>query len=166
MKFNPMSEQDARIASAPPVLPNGDYDCQVTCAIEKNSASSGMGMFEIEIKVFTGDAKTRMVRDYVMTEGKAAWRLRECCEGLGILDRYDAGDVSEHDFADRTGRVRLSTEPATEAYPAKNRVKRYLAPTTHQNAPARQSARNTQRQTASAGGGDIDDDIPFACEWR
>lgn len=156
MKINPMSEKEARDAATPPPLPAGDYDCEIAVAVETVSKSSGMGMFEIDLRVFTDDGRTRTVRDYVMTEGKAAWRLRQCCVGLGLLAQYDAGEVGSYDFEGRSGRVSLIVEEDKNGlYPPKNRVKAYIVPGTPRPL---QSAK--PRQPVSAGH-DLDDEIPF-----
>ena len=160
MKFAPMSEKEARDASAPAPLPNGDYDFEVISAVEKNSKSSGMGMFELELKVYKPDGGFRTIRDYVMTEGKAAWRLRQCCEGLGLVSQYEQGDLTQADFQGASGRCALITqEDPTGQYSPQNRVKTYIK--------AQSSARPAQRSQpqhamATAGSADdLDDEIPF-----
>ncbi len=166
MKVQTMTEREAKEASAPPVLPDGEYDCEIGVAVEKQSKSSGMWMFEIDIRILLDNDKTRTVRDWVMTEGKAAWRLRQFCGAFDLMAEYEAGNINASDMERRSGRVSLKTEPGDDQYGPKNRIKAYLAVA---SAPTPRPRPQPGRQPAMAAstGADLgDDDIPFSPEWR
>ena len=158
MKVKPMSAQEQKNAEAPPLLPDGDYDFEIIGATEKQSKNSGMMMFELQLRILLEDDKSRLLRDYVMTEGAAAHRLRQVCECVGLLRHYEQGDIDAQDFENLAGRATLMTQAdKTGTYADQNRVKRYL--------PANGAAPPMQRPAAPKrpvmADADLDDDIPF-----
>ena len=154
MKFNPMSEQEANSGLC---LPTGEYDFEIIKAEETNSKSSGLGMFALELRVIGDDGVERRVRDYVMTEGKAAYRLRQCAVGCMLLEQYNAGELTGFDFEGRTGRVRLGIEKS-EQYGDRNRVMSYVQPGREASADRPRTPSRVRERVPAA---DLDDEIPF-----
>jgi hypothetical protein len=134
-------------------LPAGEYDFEVAGAEERISQKSGLGMFEVQLKVFRPDGGGfRMVRDYVMAEGQMAWRLRQCCEALGVMSAYERGEIHAHDLEGTAGRCVLSIrkDPSGQ-YPDQNAVKDYLPKPQSPSRPAGNTAAVRARQPAVAG---------------
>lgn len=155
MTFKPLTEKEANTGL---LLPPGDYDFEIVGAEETFSKNTGLGMFALELRVISDAGEERKIRDYVMTEGKAAFRLRQLCEACGLLEAYERGELSGFDFERRTGRVKLGVEKSEE-YGDKNRVKAYLVPS--QNGAASMPPPRPRQEALPAAASAMDDEIPF-----
>ena len=58
----------------------------------------------------------------------AAFKLRHFCVATGLIDKYEAGDITAHDLDGREGFVQIKIEPAKGDFAAKNVVKDYGRP--------------------------------------
>ncbi len=125
MQFTPRSTQDLELEEKKReealLLPRGDYDFEVTEAIEKTS-KSGNPMIQVRLKVFHEDS-FRFVTDYLME--KMAFKLRHFAESVGLLDEYNAGNFNASDLVGASGVVKLEIEPAKGDFSAKNAAKDY-----------------------------------------
>lgn len=131
MQFESKTEEQIK---AELVMPEGEYDFEVTEAVNKVSRA-GNDMIEVKLKVFAPDGGFRMVTDYLMP--KMAFKLRHFCETTGLMDRYDAGNLTAMNCENRTGRVLLQIEPERKGkdkdgndktFPPKNSVGDYAKP--------------------------------------
>lgn len=123
MKFKPFTEReiaDRRLWA------RGDYTFEIV-ASEEEVSQAGNLMFRLKLKVSRPDGATRTVTDYLlpMLEGK----FRACCVACGLLDKYNTGDMSAHDFIGKRGWLRLGVEKGKDGYPDRNVVLYYLATT-------------------------------------
>lgn len=175
MKFTPMSAEE--IATAGLLIP-GIYPFEVMDALDTFS-TAGNEMIKVKLKVF-GPGGEAHVYDYLMGEGKLAYKLWRCCEVVGLLSDYEKGNLVAQQLLDRTGHVKIGVEDGKNGYLPQNKVKDYVkAP-----APAEQTKPQPQPRPMSAvpplnpapgkaatpaslaaagmkAGGKFDDDIPF-----
>lgn len=125
MQFTPRSVEDLELEEKKReealLLQKGDYDFEVTEAIEKTS-KSGNPMIQVRLKVFHEDS-FRFVTDYLME--KMAFKLRHFAESVGLLEEYNAGQFDASNLVGASGVVKLEIEPAKGAFAAKNSVKDY-----------------------------------------
>lgn len=157
MRFNPISEEEAN-AQASGVWENGDYDYEVTEAEEKES-NAGNDMFALEIAIVDASGARKKVFDYLVISDKAAWKLRHFAASCALLPQYERGSLMANEMIGRTGRCTIGTQKEQNGYPAKNVVRDYVA------APQRASATSVRRPVP-AGGGDLDDEVPFGPCWQ
>jgi hypothetical protein len=150
MRFNPMSDEEAAAQSAN-LLPDGTYDYEVRTATEETS-QAGNEMTKIEAWIYDKDGARRLVFDYLVASEKAAWKIHEFAASCGLLEKYKTGTLEAIDIEGRAGKCVVATQKATDTYPAKNVIRRYVK-------AAASAAPATRRQPAMAGG--IDDEIPF-----
>src|SRR5690242_17359716 len=66
-------------------------------AVSKLAQRSGKPMIEARLAV-TKDGETREYRDYFTASERFAAKLRNACEAVGALDRYESGLVSPEIF--------------------------------------------------------------------
>jgi hypothetical protein len=151
MKFTAKSEEQIELDG---LLPEGEYDFQVLDAVDKVS-KKGNEMIMLILNVFDANGKPRRITDYIMEAFPK--KLIHFCKHVGLMPSYDAGGLTAFECVDKTGRVKLTIEPAGE-YPAKNAVLDYVAG--FQFAAKRQEA-DTAPADAPFTEPAADDDMPF-----
>jgi hypothetical protein len=158
----------------------GEYDFEVSEAEDGQSQSSGRDQIKLVLWVFNDEGGRRTVFDYLGSDEKSQWKVRHFCAAVGLIEKYESGDLEAWDCQGRTGRLALGVRAARGEYQAQNTVRDYI----EADAPARASPRPaaTAKQAAArptAGGstgssvrkpvpaGNVeDDDIPFAKQWQ
>lgn len=128
MKYTPKSEdtlekekQDAINSS---LYENGEYDFEVLDTSDKAS-SSGADMITLKLNVFDNEGRGKIIFDY-LTESMG-WKLRHAADACGLLNEYEQGNLAAHDFASRTGKVKIKTQKGNKDYPnPKNVVEDYV----------------------------------------
>jgi hypothetical protein len=153
MRLNPKSEQEIAEEG---LLPPGVYDAEFGAAEEAVSAK-GNDMIKARLKVYHGES-FRWVTDYLMEA--MARKLRNAAAATGLLADYEAGKLSADDLVGKPVQVKIGIEKDKNGtYPDKNNILDYVRGDGAAAAPAK---------ARSSGGGSValDDDIPFAPEWR
>ncbi len=148
MRFQPQT--DEQIADAG-LLPENTYDVEVFDATEKQS-KSGNEMIVLELRVFT-DGGHRDLTDYVVSN--LAWKVKGAAKGFGLLAEYESGELTANDFLGKSGRAKIGKQPANGDFGPKNVIKNYE--------PKMQASAPMARASSGAA---MDDDIPFAAEFR
>ena len=121
MNFKPCSEDEI---AAGKLWPKAVYPFEVVAAFEKLS-KAGKPMIELKLRVSNGDGRSRMITDYLVAQRLE--KLRHAAAACGVLERYDAGSLSNADFLGKSGRLKLGVEKdKTGQYPPKNVVADYL----------------------------------------
>lgn len=126
MKVQPKKEEELNSFS---LLPDGEYPFTVLESDEipsKSVKNKGRMMFAVKLNVH-GPSGDRHVYDY-FADWFSEWKLRHFCHTIGILDKYEAGDVngSLGAFNGRTGYVTVKTGKPQVGYAAKNEVEDYV----------------------------------------
>lgn len=158
MKFPPKTRQELAEQF---LIPKGTYDALVESAEEKVS-KAGNDMIELTLRVYNGEQEV-LIKDWILPE---TLKLFNFCESAGLMDTYNAGELTGRSCQQANVAVRVDIEDAKGDYPPKNKiagyVKRQLASSaapasnggTIQGADRNQFAR---AQAAAPPG----DDIPF-----
>jgi hypothetical protein len=119
------TEAEAHSVSRRKLL-SGWHDARITEAIEKPS-KRGNDMIELTIMVPDGDGNERTFRDYLTDTALGAVKLRHACEGVGALERFEAGEIAPEDFVNPGAvRVKLGVEKK-RGYPDRNVIEDYAA---------------------------------------
>lgn len=150
MKFTPKSEKEIAEAS---LWPAGEYAFEIVNAVEKQS-KSGNDMIELIINVFNSEGSFKIVKDYLLES--MAFKLRHAADGCGILDKYDAGEITANDFIGKVGYLKLKIDKNKDPqYADKNAVQDYVVKNI--NDAADQRPIHSKPVTAEV----HDDSIPF-----
>jgi len=164
MRFQPRTEADIKAESNQRNLwPKGTYDFEVVSASDEVS-KSGNDMIKLVLKVYDASGNSQMVWDYLL-EAMAA-KLVHACDALGLNDRYDSGELDASDFDGKAGQVILYIQKGQNGYPDKNAVADYVRPKGGAAAHAVTPRVPAAVAARAKGGGDIDDEIPFAACWQ
>jgi hypothetical protein len=115
-------------------------------------------MIQVDMEVY-GDI-TVTVRDYLISSESGAWKLRSFAEATGLLDRYEAGELTDAECRDKAGRCKIKTDPGDGDFPPKNVVKGYVK-AKKQEAPKKELAGVSRSQQQAAKQAAPSDDIPF-----
>jgi len=99
------------------------YPAEIRGAIEKVSARDN-DMIETELVVFDTDGSERQFRDWLVDTPRGAAKLRHACEAAGVLDRYEAGEISASSFRNKCCRVQIGIEKK-RGYPDRNVIEDY-----------------------------------------
>src|SRR5258708_1797702 len=127
MKYTPFTEEEA---AADGVLPADNYDFEVIDALDQKS-QAGKEMIKLTLGVFAKDGGKRYVYDYLIADSKMRFKVRHFCDGAGILDIFERGELTANDCKARNGRVLIHVEgerpnPKGGMFPAKNVVRDYF----------------------------------------
>jgi hypothetical protein len=121
MKFNSMTEDAARRASAPrKLLRPGWHDATIKEAVEKPDRH---GQDMIELGVVVGETT---LRDWLTSHEKGQAKLRSCCVAVSALDAYEVEEVSQDLFPGHDVQVKISVEKR-RGFPDQNRIDEYRA---------------------------------------
>jgi hypothetical protein len=124
MQFRPRTEKELAESR---LMAKGVYDFEIVDALERTSKSSGKPMIELKVKVTRPDGTARFITDYLLEQ--RAEKLRHAAAACGVLDRYEEGSLSNSDFHQKRGKLKLGVEKdKTRTYPDKNVVIDYLPP--------------------------------------
>lgn len=118
MKTTPRSEDEAKRASSRTLLKAGWYPARITEAVEKPSRR-GNDMIELTVV-----ADERELRDWLTDSDMGAAKLRSCCNAVGALDAYEAGEISQADFPGHDVQVKIIVEKR-RGFPDQNRIEDY-----------------------------------------
>lgn len=156
MKFTPMSDADYN-QSRSNTFPAGTYPCEIIKCEEKVS-KQGNKMFETIVKIYDDSGRTTNVFCYLIAEGKAAWQLRAAAEELGVLDKYNAGELEDVDILGLESYAVVGIQKS-EGYADKNIIKSFKA-----NGGEKKASPAVKQKPISQSKGnfdDLDDDINF-----
>lgn len=105
------------------ILPVGEYLCIVD-KIEEKSPEGKTPHVSVQLKVAQGDHKGRVFFDNNYLSEKA---MQMTSQKLGkLVKACNAGNIMQ--CQSKLAKVKLGLEPASSAYPAKNKVLDYLSP--------------------------------------
>lgn len=105
-------------------FPEGEYPFEVVLAKDGISKRSGNEMIHLKLKCFTQDGRQFFVDDYLMDS--MGFKLRHFCEEVGLLEKYEAGQLKDYDCDKKEGTVQIIIQKSKESqYPDKNSVKDY-----------------------------------------
>jgi hypothetical protein len=155
VKFEPKTEKQLAEES---LLPPGTYDFEVFDAEEKVSRNNN-DMIVLKLFVFDAGGTRRIVTDWLLAS--VAHKLRHAAEAMGLLEQYEAGELTPDDFLGKTGKVKLRiSKDATGRYPDQNSVVDYVR---EGASSADGDARKPQGGTRPRAmvGAPMDDEIPF-----
>lgn len=125
MRTTPRSETEAIAASRNVLLRVGWYDAEFREAVEKTSQNNN-DMIEGNVAVFDADGNERQFRDWLIDTPRSAAKLRHACEAVGVIERYEAGEIVASDFPGKRCRVRVGVEKK-RGYPDRNVIEDYAA---------------------------------------
>lgn len=177
-KTNEQLQQEERDNSQ--LLPKGDYDFEIdtepadaTDEVSKvkrdpegNIIGGGNDMIHLKLRVFTGVGSAwKFVDDYILES--MGWKFKHAHEAVGLLENYEAGNISADDFKGKCGKVTLyiqkgkpKNDGSGEVYPDRNSVKDYVVDKSARTNKA--TAAFVASQGATRGGTDVlDDEVPF-----
>jgi hypothetical protein len=118
------SDDEAKRASSPGVLKPGWYPFRIIEAVERPD-KNGRDMIELTGVVRTAHDAERQMRDWLIDHDKGALKLRHCCEAVGALDKYNAGEeISQDDFPGHDVQVKIVVEKR-RGFPDQNRIQDY-----------------------------------------
>lgn len=163
MRTTPKSEKEIAEENLWPV---GIYDFEVQDAEDTISKTSGAEMIKLKVKIFNEAGESQILFDYLLDA--MAGKLRHAAAAFGALAGYESGSFDAFDCVGKVGKCKVSVQKDKSGqFPDKNGIADYIVPAADASAtrpPARPAT--AARQKAPAGGGDLDDEIPFSCEWR
>lgn len=160
MKFTPKTEAEV---SQFQVFPAGIYDFEIVKA-EDVVSKAGNEMIKAVLKVYDRDGKYNLVTDYLLSDEAMAFKLCHCCAAIGILPKYEAGELVGGDLVSGTGQVKLKIDKGKpkddgsgDMYQDKNAVTDYVVPDSRTQEQKKQMDKNHGTSIADK----LDDSIPF-----
>lgn len=142
-KINPMSAEEAyqaKKASKPkdPVFPKGEYEFKVHSA-EAAVSNAGNQMIRVTIRLEAfqdGKPISNLTNDWLLLEGKTAYKLRHFCESIGMGEDYEKGEIDIESMKGRRGVADVYIDKSTDdRYPDKNKVNDYVVDNTRVKKP-------------------------------
>lgn len=106
------------------LFPKGVYAFEIGEACDKKSRA-GHSMIELDLTITTPEGASRVVKDYLLEQWPV--KLRNVAEACGLLEQYEAGELSGADFIGKTGKVNIVIErDRAKKFPDKNAVADYV----------------------------------------
>jgi hypothetical protein len=155
MKFEPRSREELNN-----LLPKGEYKAMVQSAEEKQS-SSGNPMIVLKLEVYDDHGNKRIITDRLILIESMMWKIFDFCESAGIMDRYDAGDVSAYNCMDKSVHCKVIQKEAEGDFPAKNEIKSYFVPKGGNPPPASTTKRAAPKNSPVSTKAGDDIEVPF-----
>jgi hypothetical protein len=119
-EFVPKTESELK----PPLFPKGEYDFTVIGAEEKKSAR-GNTMLVLNLMITDGGEGKIAITDYLVANRPL--KLRNAALACGLDAEYRAGKLTEEDFLERSGRLKLAVKKDPDGvYPDQNLVTDYV----------------------------------------
>lgn len=141
MKVTPKTEAEVSIQP----LPAGIYDAEIGTAEDKVS-NAGNEMIKVDVTVFDSKGNKRFVYDYLMDA--LPYKIRHACAAMGLLDKYEAGQITADDFINKSCKVKLRIKKdPSGTYADKNEIQDYVV-----------EEKTSKPTTAKP---ELDDTIPF-----
>lgn len=151
MRFSPKSDAEIEAEQAKFRPLKGIFDFEVIDASDEVSKKSGNEMIKLKLCVYRPEGGESHVYDYLLEA--MAFKFKHFCEAVGMLDRYEAGDINASDCINKCGKVELRLEKndkGDDRSVVKDYIKR-IAP-----------AQGAQPPKGLIGEGKpLDDEIPF-----
>lgn len=140
MKFEPKSETEVNTRK---LWPAGEYDFEIVKG-ENTISKAGNDMIKIVLKIMDPNGEYILLSDYLLSDEAMAFKLRHCCAAIGIIGKYESGDLDGGDFVTGTGRLKLKVRKSTDPkYPDdQNQIQDYLAPDERTPAEKARSKKN------------------------
>lgn len=155
MKFAPKTDAEVKQDSEK-LWDAGMYDFEVLNGTDKTS-KAGNEMIQLRIKIFSSEGEEKIIYDYLMES--IGYKLRHACEAMGLLGKYEGGELVGGDFEGCTGRLKLRVGKPQEGYATKNEVGDYLVPSESVTAA---DPKPKAKARAGKKDRDLDDEIPWA----
>lgn len=149
MRFTPKSEEELQVGS---LMDEGTYQYQVIDAKESIS-KAGHDMVELKLMFWDASGRERLMFDYLLEA--MGHKLRHFCESHGMLDKYNAGQLTAADCWNKQGKAEVIVQPGKPnpnggMYPSRNSVKDYVVGVVGEPAPIKPTVKD-----------DFDTDLPF-----
>lgn len=126
LKFQPKTEAEVNTRK---LWPAGEYDFEIVKA-EDAVSKAGNAMIKIVLKIFDRSGEYILLSDYLLSDEAMAFKLRHCCEAVGILGKYETGELEAGDFVTGAGQLKLKVRKSTDPnYPEdQNQIADYIKP--------------------------------------
>src|SRR5262249_13125259 len=119
MKITPITEEEIKYLR---ILPEGEYDFLIFDAIDTTS-KSGNEMIHLILDIINNNKKY-IIHEYLLNNEINIEKIRNICESIGILDKYNSSIIEAKDFKDKKGRAKVSIKNDNDYI--KNVVKKYI----------------------------------------
>lgn len=124
MKITPRSEEEFKSRN---LIDPGTYDFVIFDATEKVSKNSGDPMIELILKVTDMNRRVHTLYDYLMDKEPMDYKIRHLYESLGLISKYDSGNIDASDLHNKKGKVQIIIQKDKKGiYSDKNSVKDYI----------------------------------------
>lgn len=138
MRFTPKTDDELNKER---LLPEGEYDAEVTRAKDDKSKTSGADMIKLTLTVYGPDGLGRLIDDYLVSTPNAVFKVNQFAKAAGLKEKYDSGVITADDCVGRGVRVKVGYDEGDGQYQAKNKISAYIDPnkrrTVQQSRPPR-----------------------------
>lgn len=130
------------------IVEPGEYDFEVIQATDTVSKEKKNEMIRLLLKVYTKEGETT-VFDYLVATEKGYWKIKQFCQAVGLLAKYEAKELNSYDCVNKTGRLELGiSKDKNNLYSDQNSVKRYIPE--DEATPRRKSESGTEDEDGMA----------------
>jgi len=120
MRFTPKSNEELQEMN---LIKEGVYAFEIVNAVNKTS-KAGNEMIELNLKVYDNLGIEKFLFDYLLES--MPFKLKHFAETAGLLEKYEAGNLSAEDCMYKCGQVQIYTQKSNNGYSDKSAVKDYM----------------------------------------
>lgn len=148
MNYKPATQKQVNEAR---LVPSGDYDFEIVKAEPKASKEKQRPMLIVNHKIFVGES-FRFINQMFMLDDDSFGKLRNLCECVGLLEKYEAGTLEPQDLVATAGKLKLKVGYDDFRGEDVNKVTRYIVPKVGDEA----KPKTVKKKSPIA-----DEDVPF-----
>ncbi|HLX54260.1 MAG TPA: hypothetical protein VKR58_09980 [Aquella sp.] len=143
MSYRPLTKQEAKDMSNPPLIEDGEYPCELIefSNVDKNHCpltdSNGDMMTKIKLKIWDKEGRERSIFTNLFwsERNKMSYRTRNFAESFGVLELYEKGHMYTqfNKCMNKLGVCKIYTQKARakndgtdDMWPAKNDVRDFI----------------------------------------
>lgn len=122
MRFTPKSDDELVKGT---LLEIGDYDFEILDASEEISKKTGAEMLKLKLAIYQNGESVKTIFDYIMDS--IAFKLKHFSQAVGIIDKYNNGDINAFDCIGRVGKCKIGIKiDKTGQYGPQNIILDYI----------------------------------------
>lgn len=122
MRFNVKSDEELAVMN---LIPKGQYQFEVSSAIDDVSKTSGNDMIKLTLSVWDAEGKQHTVFDYLLEAFPK--KLKHFAKHTGLIAKYESGELLADDCVGKCGTLDLVIqEDKSGKYPPRNSVADYV----------------------------------------
>lgn len=156
LTFTPKTEEEILYER---LMPEGEYYFEIIECEERKTPKTEF--FRVKLTLTSAfNNRTYVRHDNITLHPSFAWKLRNACEAMGLLEKYGIGKLSSDDFMHRNGSLIIAHRKNKDTGMLEDYVKDYGIKSYGKTLPAKDDSIKKYDPLYNSPKNFLDDDIP------